>query len=170
MCPGKHPVKIAANYAVSINIYFDNHARRKNKLQQQQHDGDNGDIYLQITDEGFPNNYDNSSNQPNNRINARHELIKARKLTEGQNIHELSSADEMQMQNNLIESNDNHNVKNINRDSDNDVQHFIHIYHWISKQQTEKTQKTTRKFVPREKQINKLKPNFPNVEKNKNKQ
>lgn len=161
-------MKIAANYAVSINIYFDDYERRKNKLHQQQHqqyDGDNSDIYLHITDEGFANNYDNSSNQPNNRINARHELIKARKLTEGRNVHKQSAAVEMKMENNLIES--NHEVKNTVGNSDSDVQHFIHIYHWISNQQT---RKTTENFGPREKQINKLKLNFPNVEKNKNKQ
>lgn len=86
VCPGKQPIKIAANYAVSIHIYFDNFARRKNTIHQQ-HDGDNGDIYLHITDEGFhDNNYDNSSNQPNNRINA-HKLIKGKNTKRGQTIH-----------------------------------------------------------------------------------
>lgn len=86
VCPGKQPVKIAANYAVSIHIYFDNFVRRKN-TNHQQHEGDNsGDIYMHITDEGFHDNYDNSSNQPNNRINT-HKLIKGKIAMRGQSVH-----------------------------------------------------------------------------------
>lgn len=74
-CPGKHPIKIKANQPVSIHIYFENFVSRKNKNYRRK--GDNGDIYLLISDDGFYDNYNNSHNQPNNRINAHHKLIKS---------------------------------------------------------------------------------------------
>lgn len=75
VCPGKQPIKIGSNYPVSIHIYFNNFASRKNKNHRTQHDGDNGDIYVHITDGGIPDNYNNDNNQQNNRNNAG-ELIK----------------------------------------------------------------------------------------------
>lgn len=78
VCPGKQPIKIGANYPVSIHIYFHNFVSRQSKNHRKRHEGDNnGDIYLHIT-EGFPDSYNNGNNQQNNRIND-HELIIKRK-------------------------------------------------------------------------------------------
>lgn len=137
VCPGKQPIKIAANYAVSIHIYFDNFVLRKNT--NHQHDGDNGDIYLHITDEGFHDNYDNSnnsSNQPNNQINV-HKLIKGKNTTRGQSVHGTGINDKSNetthSETNLIES--NHNKKNVNR-TDSKIKHFVDFNRWILNRQT----------------------------------
>lgn len=131
MCPGKHPIKIGANQPVSINIYFDNSASQANKNHHKQQEAAD-DINVQITDEGFLDNYDNRDNHPNNRINASHELMKAESLMRGQSRSDNKSS-EAELQINLIES--NRAIKNINR-SDN-IKHFIHIYHWVSNRQTD---------------------------------
>lgn len=152
VCPGKQPIKIAANYAVSIHIFFDNFARRKNE-NHQQHDGDNSDIYLHITDEGFRDNYDNgnnSSNQPNNRINA-HKLIKGKNTSRGQSVRgtgiDDKSNETTHSEINLIEN--NHTKKNINR-ADSKIKHFIDVNHRISNRQTSDKAKSLQN-VPREK-------------------
>lgn len=143
ICPGKRPIKVGSNYAVSIHIYFDNFVRRKNE-NHHQHDEDNGDIYLHITtDEGFHDNYDNRSNQPNNRINS-HKLINGKNAIKDQNNDRKNKTDnkssETQMKIDLIES--NHNAQNdINR-IDGKAEHYVRIYQQISNQQTSDSKKT----------------------------
>lgn len=136
MCPGKQPIKVGSNYAVSIHIYFDNFARRKNK-NPQQHDGDNGDIYLHITDEGFHDNYDNGNNRPNNRINS-HKLMNGKNARKDQNNRKSKNdnkSNKAPIKVDLIES--NHNIQNdINR-SDGEIKHFVHIYQRIPNRQTD---------------------------------
>lgn len=152
MCPGKQPIKVGSNYAVSIHIYFDNFARRKSK-NHQQHDADNGDIYLHITDERFHHNYDddnsnNSSNQPNNRINF-HKLINGKNsMKDVRDDNRKSTNDnksnESQMKIDLIES--NHNAQNgINR-NDSKIKHFVHIFRQFSNQKTENKKQKNKSF------------------------
>lgn len=140
VCPGKQPIKIGANYPVSIHIYFDNFVHRTNKRHQQQTDKSSDEVLIQIVDKGFHNDSDNRSHQ--HRINARHELIEA---SRGQNIRENKNGDNKSSQTrtqfDLIES--NRNIKNINR-TDGEVKHFIRIYHWLGfdKQTTKKKHQT----------------------------
>lgn len=102
VCPGKQPVKIGANYPVSIHIYFHNFVRRTNKNHRtQQHEGDYGDIYLHITDEGFRDNYDNENNQQNNRNNAR-KLIKGGKNAINDQSENDNKSTDAEMEINLI--------------------------------------------------------------------
>lgn len=136
MCPGKQPIKVGSNYAVSIHIYFDNFARRKNKTHQQ-HDGDNGDIYLHITDEGFHDNYDNSSNRPNNRINS-HKLMNGKNAMKDQNDRNSKTDNKNSrapMKIDLIES--NHNGKKDIKRSDGKIKHFVHIYQQVPNRQSD---------------------------------
>lgn len=116
VCPGKQTVKIGANYPVSIHIFFHNFVRRTNNTddhrEREQHAGDNGDIYLHITDEGFHDNYHNAANnQQNNRINVRELMKKRENAIKGRSGSDNKSSD-ADVRINIIES--NQNIGNIN--------------------------------------------------------
>lgn len=148
MCPYKQPIKIDANYPVSINIYFNNFVQRKNNgkrhknYHRNRHDSnnnveDNDEIYLHITDEGSRINRNNCSNQQNNQNNDNELLINdkstltSKTTTMANAVPGIESAE--QIKNNLIKN--NHNIKdngtNVNRNNSSNIKHFIDIYHWI---------------------------------------
>lgn len=131
VCPGKQPIKIGANYAVSIRIYFDDFVHRKNKNRQQQPDDG---IFVHTADD----DRGNRDNPRNNRINKRREIIKNASSSSQSDRRFNNKGSDAQMRINLIES--NRDIKNIKSIKNGKIKHFIRIYHWTEiDKQTAKT-------------------------------
>lgn len=149
ICPGRRPLKIGSNQPVSINIYFDEFAKR-----ERNNNGDNDEIYLRIKEGeigGNNNNYNNHQNHhANNHINAFHnKLINDENTAKAAEITiDKNNKGGDRIKNNLIKNN-NHGYNNNNNfvegaeeDDDGNVKHFINIYHWIVHSMTDESATT----------------------------